>query len=569
VFSDYVRGNVFETKSIVSQLAEALIFLLLAVPVKAQTVYDAILALPGGNAPERIAGSGTVHVTPGELLSPTANTGIWLMAPHDPNYAHPPAGWIRCNGCVLTIVGEGNYGSGPNTHMPSVQMGTARGPGIWLSGTQSPIHISNLGFVYPKRAVVIGECSNGDRTGTCGVSGVTLDNVTGQTRGQPDSGPCTLITGSSFWIWLRDYGCIGNGNATGGRFADNAAAILIDGKGNPGNGLIHISNSNLAGGGIKFIPGTNGGSLYADDVIEEGDYQHDIPPVVWFTAGALSEGVLSYIHMADAGHTPTPVIQNDGPAPGPIVISVSGKVEGPAVILNQDTTSFLNSRESPLLTKQTGFFNGYVVGETDVARRIAGLVPVRFKNLAKSNAASWTATQFGGTTALITGQPDPFGGPNATKATSTGGPADDMYLTGRCPAIDYTPAAGDWILGGAWIKGDASTPVYNLGFSTCGYPALRFSKDASQKGMMKGDGQWSWQWMAYKISGGQATHFGMRAQFGVGSPITVYGPVLYIIPAGTVSDNEALEFASTMASVDSSCPVGSICNAPGHPLVIK
>jgi hypothetical protein len=542
--------------------------LFLAPAVQAQTVYDAILALPGGNPAKRIAGSGTVHVQPGTLLNPTANAGIWLMAPHDPNYGNPPLGWIRCNGCVLTIIGEGNHGSGPNAHKPRVEMGTAT-TGIWLSGTQQPIHISNLGFVYPKRAVVIGECSNGDRTGTCGVSGVVLDNVSGQTRGQPDGGPCTLITGSSFWIWLRDYGCIGNGNATGGRFADNAAAILIDGKGNPGNGLVHISNSNLAGGGIKFIPGTNGGSLYADDVIEEGDYQHDIPPVVWFTAGALSEGVLSYIHMADPGHTPTPVIQNDGPAPGPIVISVSGKVEGPAVILNQDTSSFMNSRESPLLTKQTGFFNGYVVAETDVARRIAGLVPVRFKNLAVSNAASWTATQFSGTTTITTSVADPFGGNYAAKASSTGGAADDLYLTGPCPAIDYTPVAGDWILGGAWIKGDASTPVYNLGFSTCGYPALLFSKDASQKGMMKGDGQWSWQWMAYKISGGPATHFGMRAQFGVGSPITVYGPVVYLVPAGTISDNEVLEFASTMASVDSGCPVGSICNMPGHPLVTK
>jgi hypothetical protein len=28
-----------------------------------------------------------------------------------------------------------------------------------------------------------------------------------------------------------------------------------------------------------------------------------------------------------------------------------------------------------------------------------------------------------------------------------------------------------------------------------------------------------------------------------------------------------LEFASTMTSVDSACPVGSICNMPGHPLV--
>ena len=535
------------------------------------TVFAALVSLPGGKAVGPFSGSGTVYVAPGSALNPTANAGVWVMAPHDPNFASPPAGWLKCNGCSINIIGLGDYGSGPNPHKNRVLTGAGKGPAIWLSGTQQPIHIASLGFQYPRRAVVIGECSNGDRSGLCGVSGVTLENVTGQTASQPGSGPCTLITGSSFWIWLRDYGCIGNGNATGGRFADNAAAILIDGKGNAGNGLIHIQNSNIAGGGVKFIPGANGGSLYVDDLIQESDIQHDVAPVVWFTAGPPSEGILSYIHMADPGPTPTPAIQNDGGPPGPVVINVSGghgaQVRGPAVILNQDSMAFVNQRESPLLHKQTGFFNGYVVGETDVARRIAGMVPVRFKNLAVSNSASWTATQFGGTTTLTTGQADPFGGSFATKATSTGGYADDLYLTGRCPAIDYTPVAGDWILGGAWVKGDTSTPYYDLGFSTCGYPTLQFSKNASQQGMIKGDGQWSWQWLAYKISGGPATHFGMGAQFGVDCPITVYGPVLYIIPRGTLSDNEVLEFASTMASVDSACPVGSICNMPGHPLV--
>ena len=211
------------------------------------TVFAALVSLPGGKVVGPFSGSGTVYVAPGSALNPKANAGIWFMAPHDPNYLSPAAGWLKCEGCTINIVGLGNYSSGPNPHKNKVLTGAGEGPAIWLSGTQQPIHITNLGFQYPQRGVVIGECSDGSRTGTCGVSGAVLDNVTAGLANQLNSGPCTDITGGSFWIWLRDYGCSGNAyNAAGGRFANNAAAVLIDGTGNSGNGLIHINDSNFA-----------------------------------------------------------------------------------------------------------------------------------------------------------------------------------------------------------------------------------------------------------------------------------------------------------------------------------
>jgi len=536
------------------------------------TVFAALVSLPGGNEVGPFSGSGTVYVAPGSALNPTANAGIWFMAPHDPNYANPPVGWLKCNGCTINIIGLGNYGSGPNPHKNRVLARAGKGPAIWLSGTQLPVHIANFGFQYPQRGVVIGECSNGSRTGTCGVSGAVLDNVAAGAANQPNSGPCTDITGGSFWIWLRDYGCSGNAyNAAGGRFANNAAAVLIDGTGNPGNGLIHINDSNFAGGGIKFIPGANGGGLYGSNITEEGlgDRVHDIPPVVWFTGfGGAVDSYLSNIQMADGGPTPTPAIQNDGGGPGPTVANTTGGsgIQGPATILNQNGQNFTAQGISPILSRQTGFFNGYMVGETDSARRIAGLVPVRFKNLAVSNSSSWVATQHSGATTLSTGQSDPFGGTSATKASSTTAVNEGMYFSKACQATQYTPNAGDWIIGGAWVKGDSRTLIQGLGLSFCGYPQPTFSHKLYQQGMLQGDGQWSWQWLAYKVSGGPATYFSLYCQFST-SPVTAYGPVLYIIPSGTISDDDALEFASTMASVDSACPVGSICNMPGHPLV--
>jgi len=164
------------------------------------------------------------------------------------------------------------------------------------------------------------------------------------------------------------------------------------------------------------------------------------------------------------------------------------------------------------------------------------------------------------------GQADPFGGSYAGMATTA--PAmgfQDLHLTSPSCGAWYTPTAGDWIIAGAWVKGGSPLAVTALAF--CGYPSPVTSYKAQNDGQMKGDGQWQWEWKAEKISGGTAVPVGYCAQFSSSSPITVYGPVLYIIPSGTLSDNEVLEFASTMTSVDSACPVGSICNMPGHPLV--
>ena len=172
--------------------------------------YLGVTSLPGGSAKLLLSGSGTVHVAPGLSQS---YSFVWLMGPQDPNYAHPPAGWLRCNGCTTNVVGMPNTTGGPNGHKPVVGVSAGGNqnndqPAIWLSATQLAHYFSNLGFAYPGRSVVIGECSNHARSG-CGVSGVVLDNVSSLIMNRPTSGPCTDITGGSFWIWLKDYGEFG------------------------------------------------------------------------------------------------------------------------------------------------------------------------------------------------------------------------------------------------------------------------------------------------------------------------------------------------------------------------
>ena len=164
-------------------------------------------------------------------------------------------------------------------------------------------------------------------------------------------------------------------NATGGYTADNAAAVLVDGRTNGGNGLIYFTDSAMNGGGVKLYNGANGLSFYAKNLTEEGDYTDAIPPVVWYTSGnsAGLDSTLEAINLADPGPNNV-VVQNDSGPPGPVISgSAKGYIVGPFTVLSQWGSSVINQAASPRRQSQSGFFNSYAVGETDIARRISGL----------------------------------------------------------------------------------------------------------------------------------------------------------------------------------------------------
>jgi hypothetical protein len=540
------------------------------------TVTGALQALPGGGP--GVAGSGTVYVSGGgtqaNALGPLY--GIWLMNSLDPNFATPPAGWLQCDKCTGEIVGVQNQTGGPNGHKARAFLISGNSqdrnmPSIWLSGMQQSYTFRNLELIYPARAVVLGECSNNDRTGKCGVSGKVFENVSAIIyTGLPSNGPCTDMVSNVFWVWLRDYGCGGMGAAAaGGITADNAAAILIDASQGSGSGLIYINDTNISGGGIKVKLGVNGGGLYAKNVIEEGDYVHPAPPVVWFTSWcAFCDAILENIQNADSGAGTMPTIETDISSSqasiGPTVINSSG-IAGPAVLINP-LFGVNNLVASPLRQRQTGFVGRRVYGDTDVARRIAGVVPVRFKNLVYADPSTWSVIYsdpaHGSRGILKTGVADPFGGTFAGTATSLSAASDPQVLQfGGCSS--YTPVAGDWIVVGLWAANVG--PSYTYPAMGCyGYPAPLTSEVYDSMGYV-GDGQWNFQWRAYKISGGPPTLMGLTIHMTVpGGPITVYGPNVFVIPAGTLTDNEVLEFAASQQSVDIACPVGSLCPLPGH-----
>jgi len=210
------------------------------------TVDHAICSLPGGNCATNTAGNGTIYFFNGSAASSTAGCGISLMGPSDPNYASPPPCWIKVpsGNNALAIIGISAGASGPNAQMPRALLiagssADRNHPGIWLSGTQAALYFANIGIQYSGRGVVIGECSNNTRTGTCNTSPPFFYNVTANVDDVAGAGPAWDLTGASFWIRMID--CGGNGTDTvNPPLGDLAPAVLIDGRTNAGTGLIEI-----------------------------------------------------------------------------------------------------------------------------------------------------------------------------------------------------------------------------------------------------------------------------------------------------------------------------------------
>jgi hypothetical protein len=518
-------------------------------------IYTAICSLPGGNCSTQVAGQGTVYVASGSSAGPFGTCGIWLMGPLDPNYASPPACWLKyANGNALTIEGIPNFDGGPNAHQGRAEVFGGSGvdnfhPGFQFDGASGPLWIKNIHFAsVTGRAIVVGECSNHVRTGTCTTTNVTFDNPGGCANVSGSSfGPGMDITGFTFWVWIRNGSICGNQALAG--TANNGSAILIDGTGNNGNGLIYISDMNLANGGIKFVPGADGGSVHVTNTSDESTNT----PLLWFTAWpAGTDGSIENSISADGSG---PLVESDGPS-GPIVIDSSG-VKGPATLIGSAPYS---TTISPLRAGEYGLTSGYLIGETDAARRLSALVPVRFANLAYSNPSGWTTSV--GTVSITTGVADPFGGTGAATLTSAAGGQVNLS-----PVTSESGVAGDWWVYGAWVQGggwapSAQTYLQNVCPTHGGF---LYSANYANGGLQIGDGQWQYVWVAGKISTGAGSAC-ISAVVQAGNPVTIYGPTAYYITNGTLSDNEVLEFVSNMSPVDSFAPVGSITNVSGHPL---
>jgi hypothetical protein len=229
------------------------------------TIFAALAALPGGSANGGIAGSGTVYLSDEASANPNPGGGIWIMGSNDPNYSHPPPGWLKTDKGSIRIVGVGchSYSSStpiPKCHVLSGSDATAWKPAIWISGSSSSITFENLTFSYPGKVIALGITSAGDRSsGRGGAVNVRFENVSGGLNQSSRLGPAVDIGSNTFNIYFEHTSFDGNPSET--------AAIASDGL-SRSNGVLTVKTS----AAMHFANGEKCGILQARDASFNGSF---------------------------------------------------------------------------------------------------------------------------------------------------------------------------------------------------------------------------------------------------------------------------------------------------------
>ncbi|MGO8791401.1 MAG: hypothetical protein ACLQVL_28985 [Terriglobia bacterium] len=339
--------------------------------------------------------------------------------------------------------------------------------------------------------------------------------------------------------------------------SDQAQAIVMHPQVAAGDGLIFVQNAFFVEGGIKVYPGKgNGSGIFAENILQEAGRA----PIVWFPACvAPTFGNLKNLSVADPYGTFAGVRVDCGQPFANLITVQQSTVDGPATLLGGAAPS--NFAQSPLLNGQQGIFNGYLLGQNNAARRGFGPVNSRFTNLI-SMAEPFKC---GGPLTCIAGSA-PDGTNNATLITSKSSAGFNLYLN-----VSQEISAGDIFIYGAWVKtltppgffSNASTP---LSFSfvnireTNGWAVSRGSAQVA-------NGEWDWAWGAFKVSSASAPTGEFVFSSNVGTNGTgIYAPVLIRIPSGTLSDNEAIEYAETLQAFRHDATPGQISLLPGEQL---
>jgi hypothetical protein len=347
--------------------------------------------------------------------------------------------------------------------------------------------------------------------------------------------------------------------STGGlASSDRAQAIVMSPEGGgPGVGLLYIRNAFFDIGGVKLYAGADGTGVEVENVLQEAG----VNPIVWYASCITpTYGSLKNLTVADPQASFAAVRVDCAQAYGnSITVENAGTAEGPATLLGGTTPA--SGTQNPLLSGQQGIVNGYLVGQTNAARRGFGPVASPFANLIISPGPY--ACKGGGRTCTPGSAPD--GTINATYITATSLSSYNFYLNDKQPVV-----AGDIFICASWVKSlnppgyqsNATTPL-NCNFLGGTYNAWQVGQ-ASATALS--NGEWDWNWTAFKISYASASKEELvyGANLNSGRGVGVYAPIIVRIPSGTVADNEAIEFAQTMQTYRSDATPGQVSLLPGE-----
>jgi hypothetical protein len=264
-----------------------------------------------------------------------------------------------------------------------------------------------------------------------------------------------------------------------------------------------------------------------------------------------------------------------------VVERVAAPLSGPMVCLTAcNTAGYGTQVVSNLRQGQAGIIGGnqqvqgaapaHLEGtQVDAARRGFSPVAARFAPLGQLSDGSttlpgnWQTFQGTGT---ITTVAAPDGTTNAGRLTQSTG----TFTVNPCCVI-VTPAVGQWYIAGVWARSQTAN-----GFSG-GHPAqFSFVGDGNDKWQstgggqvflnqyIQGDGEWRWYYTAQKVSAtdGAGVNLYLFLYADATHTADYYAPIVMQIPAGAISDNEALEYAINMASFSGTAAAGDVSMLP-------
>lgn len=538
-----------------------------------RTVMAAYSALPGKGGTIYISSESTASGSAVSCVNATATIGqgIWIAGPTDPNYNSLPTGWYKAKRVNFYGIPSTNASSGENIAQACIIAGNGANDAVRLSGFNSGMSFYNLSFQLSKRGMVIGEDSNGGRTGTGIWSGLEVENVGfGVSTSSSSNGPALDCTGGSFQLYFKDISLSANSAATVNTNAQ--AAFLMDGAGrNGGCGLTTIRDAHFNNGGLRYTGSPSTGSFSIDGVICEAQVNGD-SCIHLLTA----QNVTAHIKNIDVADCSGGVngVQVDEPRGTPLGLApdnvVTEEVNSGCTKNNQGEmttfgqfTQLLNSLPvSPLREGQVGIIKGHVLGQQDSSRTTFGSTAVRFNNIV--NPISDYAVSSGGT--LKNGITAPDGTTGAVQGAFSTARGGVIFLNSNTVSI----SVGDFFIAGVWVRSETGNGyaggvnnVLQLSISGSGDTAPLLIQHGAA---WQGDGEWEWIWQIQQITEARTSPalVQMNVQYDSTHTIQAYAPILLHIPAKAVSANEVFNIAYNLQSYSESCAVGTICGLQGQ-----
>ena len=344
--------------------------------------------------------------------------------------------------------------------------------------------------------------------------------------------------------------------------SDKAAAVLIKTASGPGPGLQYFTNIFLAGGGIKLYPSANnGGGVVVEKVLQEAGYE----PAVWIS-GCTTPTFGGVKNIAiDDNSIPLNGARWDCSSAGVNVFTAENTdFQGPFTLLGGNNPSQYSL--NPLLQGTQGTFNGYLLSQTNAARRGFGPVAARFTNL----ISAINPIPCVGATLTCIALAAPDGTNNALSVTTSNSVATETLYDHS----SITTSVGDIFICAGWFK-SLSPPGFfaaqnNLGYCTLNTGTTVYTSfNIIQHGIIPDvntQGEWVWSYQIQKVSYISASTLRLQYLVGMGSAhgVGIFAPVAIHIPVGTISDNEAIEYAQSLQSFRPDATLGQTSLLPGE-----